>query len=210
MSEYIGPTITLEPLDSKPRTEVKNQIRKNNHYLKEIEDYASNLFSEQTSKLPTPSKPTPQAKQAHDFQSNTLKKETAPMPPSSLLQRIREMFPPGRQRPSRKHPNKMPPRRATTPEDATDVDTGTIAGKDFARRFVNVNPMTKENMNHNTDRDHQKHEGLALRLPSTDQRHRSRDTMPKPLDHRHRLEEPRSTPEGTVGWKAPAAAANPY
>jgi hypothetical protein len=109
------------------------------------------------------------------------------------------MFPPGRQRPSRKHPNKTPPRRATTPEDAADVDADTIAEKAFARRFVNVNPMTKEKMNHNIDRDHQKHEGLALRLPSTNQRHGHCDTLPKPPDHRHRLEEPRSTPEGTIG-----------
>jgi hypothetical protein len=52
-------------------------------------------------------------------------------------------------------------------EDATDVDTDTIAGKAFTRRFNNVDPMMKEKMNHNTDRDHQKREGLALRLPST-------------------------------------------
>jgi hypothetical protein len=92
------------------------------------------------------------------------------MPPSSLLRRIGEMFPPGRQRPSRNHPNKTPPRRAPTPEDAADVDTNTIVGKAFARRFVNVNPMMKEKMNHNTNRDHQKREGLTLRLPSTNQR----------------------------------------
>jgi hypothetical protein len=59
----------------------------------------------------------------------------------------------------------MPPRRAMTPEDATDVDTDTIAGKAFARCFVNVDPMTKEKMNHNTDRDHQKRKVLALRIP---------------------------------------------
>jgi hypothetical protein len=50
-------------------------------------------------------------------------------------------------------------RRATTPKDAGDVDTDTIAEKAFARRFVNVDPITKEKMNHNTDRDHQKLEG---------------------------------------------------
>jgi hypothetical protein len=56
-SGYIRPTITPKPLDSKPRTEVKKQTRKYNHYTKETEDYASNLFSDRTSKLPTPSKP---------------------------------------------------------------------------------------------------------------------------------------------------------
>jgi hypothetical protein len=45
------------------------------------------------------------------------------------------------------------------PEDAGDVDTDTISEKAFARRFVNVDPMTKEKMNHTTDRDHQKLEG---------------------------------------------------
>jgi hypothetical protein len=41
---------------------------------------------------------------------------------------------------SRKHPNTPPPRRATTPEDAADVDADTIAGKAFARRFVQCRP----------------------------------------------------------------------
>jgi hypothetical protein len=45
-----------------------------------------------------------------------------------------------------KHPNTTPPRRATTPEDAADVDVGTIAGKAFARRFVKVDPMPKDRM----------------------------------------------------------------
>jgi hypothetical protein len=39
-------------------------------------------------------------------------------------------------------------------EDATDVDADTIAWKAFAQSFVNVDPMMKEKMNHNTDRDH--------------------------------------------------------
>jgi hypothetical protein len=122
------------------------------------------------------------------------------------------MFPPGRQRPSRKHPNKTPPRRATTPEDAADVDADTIVGKAFARRFDNVDPMTKEKMNHNTDRDHQKRERLALRIPSTNQRPMTRESQhsPSSQDHRHRLEELRSTTEGTEGWKSPAAAAKPH
>jgi hypothetical protein len=45
------------------------------------------------------------------------------------------------------------------PEDAADVDTDTIAGKTFARRFVNVDPMPKDRMNHNTGCDHRKREG---------------------------------------------------
>jgi hypothetical protein len=97
------------------------------------------------------------------------------------------------------------------PEDAADVDADTIVGKAFARRFVNVDPMTKEKMNHNTDHDHQERERLALRLPSTNvQRHENRNTSPSSQDHRHRLEELRSTTEGTEGWKSPAAAAKPH
>jgi hypothetical protein len=49
---------------------------------------------------------------------------------------------------SKKHPNTTPPRRATTPEDAADVDAGTIAGKAFARRFVKVDSMPKDRMNY--------------------------------------------------------------
>jgi hypothetical protein len=51
---------------------------------------------------------------------------------------------------SRKHPNTAPPRRAATPEDAVDVDTDTTAGKAFARRFVDADPMSSEKMNHHT------------------------------------------------------------
>jgi hypothetical protein len=60
---------------------------------------------------------------------------------------------------SKKHPNTTPPRRATTPEDAADVDADTKAGKAFARRFVNVDPKPKDMINHNTGRDHRKREG---------------------------------------------------
>jgi hypothetical protein len=60
---------------------------------------------------------------------------------------------------SRKHPNTTPPRRAATPEDATDVDTDTTAGKDFARCFVDAGPMSSEKMNHHTGHNHQKREG---------------------------------------------------
>jgi hypothetical protein len=60
---------------------------------------------------------------------------------------------------SRKHLNTTPPRRATTPEDAADVDAGTIVGKAFARRFVKVAPIPKDVDDHNTGRDHRKREG---------------------------------------------------
>jgi hypothetical protein len=70
--------------------------------------------------------------------------------------------------------------------------------------------MTKEKMNHNTDHGHQERERLALRLHSTnDQRHGNRNTSPSSQDHRHRLEELRSTTEGTEGWNRPQQLPNP-
>jgi hypothetical protein len=94
------------------------------------------------------------------------------MPPPSLLRRTGDVFPPGRQRPSRKHPKNT----SKEGNDAADVDTDTTAGKAFGRRFASVDPKTKEKMNHNTDRDHQKCERQALRLPSTHQRPTTRES----------------------------------
>jgi hypothetical protein len=73
-----------------------------------------------------------------DFLSDAPKKEMTSMPSED-----RRRFSPERQRSSRKHLNKTPPRRSTTPEDAAVVDTDTIAGKAFARRFVQCRPDDK-------------------------------------------------------------------
>jgi hypothetical protein len=54
--------------------------------------------------------------------------------------KIEERFSPGRQRSSRKYPNKTASRRTTTPEGAAVVDTDTIAGMAFARRFAQSRP----------------------------------------------------------------------
>jgi hypothetical protein len=49
----------------KPRTEVQKQTRKNNHYEKEKEDYASNLFADQTPNAQDVK--APQAAKVHDL-----------------------------------------------------------------------------------------------------------------------------------------------
>jgi hypothetical protein len=64
---------------------------------KRKEDYASNLFADQTPNAQDIK--APQAAKVHDLQSDALEKEIASMPPPSLLRRFREMFPPGGHQP---------------------------------------------------------------------------------------------------------------
>jgi hypothetical protein len=51
---------------------------------------------------------------------------------------------------------------------------------------------------------------LVSPQPTTGQRHGSRDTSPRQQDHRHRQNEPRSSPAGAEGRKSPAATAKPH
>jgi hypothetical protein len=79
--------------------------------------------------------------------------------------KIEERFSLGRQRPSRKHPNKTLPWRTTTPKDATVVDTDTIARKAFTRHFVQCRPDNegKDEPQHRSRPSEAR--GRVLRLP---------------------------------------------
>jgi hypothetical protein len=113
--------------------------------------------------------------------------------PSLLLRRTGERFSPGRQRPSRKHPNKTPPRRATTPEDAIVVDTDTIVGKAFAWSFVKCRPDDEGKDEPQHRQQPSETRGRALRLPST--KPTTNDTrVATPFPTRHRTD---------TGWKGP-------
>jgi hypothetical protein len=138
----------------KPRTEVQKQTRKNNHYEKEKK---ITLPTHSPTKLPTP-----RTSKHHKRRRSMTSKATPSRRKQRRCRRRRssedseKCFHLEDTNQSRKHPNTPPPRRAATPEDATDVDTGTTTGKAFARCFVDADPMSSGEMNHHTGPNHQR------------------------------------------------------
>jgi hypothetical protein len=134
-------------------------------------------------------------------------------PPSSLLRRTEERFSPRRQRSSRKHSNKMLPRRTSglrhlkTPPLLTPT---TKPGELSPDTSSNADPTTKEKIDLHTGRDHQKREGRALRPPSTTlTTNGTRVATPCPTRGRTDTDRKGSGLQGgDVGRKQPATAAN--
>jgi hypothetical protein len=131
------------------------------------------------------------------------------MPSSSLLRRTGDVFPPGRQRPSRKHPNKRlqeGQRRPKTPPMLTPTPRPRRLTPDASPMSTRRQRKRRTTTPTATIRSARgKH--LGSPQPTNGQRHGSRDTSPRQQDHRHRQNEPRSSPAGAEGRKSPAATA---
>jgi transposase len=152
-SGYIRPTITIERLGSNLAPRYRSKQEK-----------TTTTKKKKKTTLPTysPTKlPTPRTSKHHKRRRSMTSKATLSRRKQRRCRRRRssedseKCFHLEDTNQSRKHPNTPPPRRAATPEDATDVDTGTTTGKAFARCFVDADPMPSGKMNHHTGHNHQ-------------------------------------------------------